>query len=175
MARPSLDIIRKLLRNIADGVDYTIPSTIDDPEIINEITHEFKLHKIGIFEHATEEEKETLDDLKVDSFIKYYKSYQHSVNDPEGFWSQIAETFTWRKKWDKVVEFDWEQPKFEWFKGAKLNITENCLDSHLKTRGDDLAIIWEPNDPNETNRTFTYKELHAEICKFANVLKYSTV
>jgi len=100
-------ILRKLLRNIADGVEYNIPSTIDDPEIINEITHEFKLHKIGIFEHATEEEKETLDDLKVDSFIKYYKSYQYSINDPEGFWTQIAETFTWRKKWDKVVEYDW--------------------------------------------------------------------
>ena len=96
-------ILRKLLRNIADGVEFTIPSTIDDPEIISEITHEFKLHKIGIYEHATEEEKETLDDLQVDSFIKYYKSYQHSVNDPEGFWAQIADTFTWRKKWDKVV------------------------------------------------------------------------
>ncbi|WP_089382903.1 acetate--CoA ligase [Lutibacter agarilyticus] len=168
-------ILRKLLRNIADGVEYTIPSTIDDPEIITEITHEFKLHKIGVFEHATEEEKQTLDDLKVDSFIKYYKSYQHSVNDPEGFWAQIAETFTWRKKWDKVVEFDWETPKFEWFKGAKLNITENCLDRHLDQRGNDMAIIWEPNDPNEANRTFTYKELHSEVSRFANVLKNNNV
>lgn len=168
-------ILRKLLRNIADGVQYIIPSTIDDPEIVNEITHEFKLHKIGVFEHATDEEKETLDDLKVDSFIKYYKSYQHSVNDPEGFWSQIADTFTWRKKWDKVVEYDWDKPKFEWFKGAKLNITENCLDRHLKTRGDTTAIIWEPNDPNETNRTLTYNELHAEVCRFSNVLKNNGV
>ena len=79
--------------------------------------------------------------------------------------------FTWRKKWDKVVEYDWDKPKFEWFKGAKLNITENCLDRHLKNRGDEKAIIWEPNDPNEANRILTYKELHAEVCKFSNVLK----
>lgn len=164
-------ILRKLLRNIADGVAFTIPSTIDDPEIITEITHEFKLHKIGVYEHATAIEKETLADLQIDSFIKYYKSYQHSVNDPEGFWAQIANTFTWRKKWDSVLEYDWEKPKFEWFKGAKLNITENCLDRHLDQRGDDLAIIWEPNDPEEINRTFTYKELHKEVSRFANVLK----
>jgi len=164
-------ILRKLLRNIADGVAYTIPSTIDDPEIVNEITHEFKLHKIGIFEHATEEEKQTLADLKIDSFIKYYKSYQHSVNDPEGFWGQIADTFTWRKKWDKVVEYDWDKAKFEWFKGAKLNITENCLDRHLEKRGNETAIIWEPNDPTEANRILTYKELHTEVSRFSNVLK----
>ncbi|NLP57480.1 acetate--CoA ligase [Lutibacter sp. B1] len=168
-------ILRKLLRNIADGVEYTVPSTIDDSEIITEIEHEFKLHKIGTFEFVTEEEKETLDDLQVDSFIKYYKSYQHSVNDPEGFWAQIANTFTWRRKWDKIVEYDWETPKFEWFKGAKLNITENCIDRHLEKKGDDLAIIWEPNDPNEANRTLTYNELHTEVNKFANVLKNNGV
>ena len=168
-------ILRKLLRNMADGVEYTIPSTIDDPEIIEEIIHEFKLFKIGIFEHATEEEKQTLADLRIDSFIKYYKSYQHSVNDPEGYWAQIADTFTWRKKWDKVVEYNWETPKFEWFKGAKLNITENCLDRHLEKRGDDIAIIWEANNPDEENRILTYNELHAEVCKFANVLKNNGV
>ncbi|OGS71042.1 MAG: acyl-activating protein [Flavobacteria bacterium RIFCSPLOWO2_12_FULL_35_11] len=168
-------ILRKLLRNMADGVEYVIPSTIDDPEIIEEIIHEFKLFKIGIFEHATEEEKQTLADLRIDSFIKYYKSYQHSVNDPEGYWAQIADTFTWRKKWDKVVEYNWDTPKFEWFKGAKLNITENCLDRHLEKRGDDTAIIWEPNDPNEAHRILTYNELHAEVCKFANVLKNNNI
>lgn len=168
-------ILRKLLRNMADGIEYTIPSTIDDPEIIEEIIHEFKLFKIGIFEHATEEEKQTLADLRIDSFIKYYKSYQHSVNDPEGYWAQIADTFTWRKKWDKVVEFNWDTPKFEWFKGAKLNITENCLDRHLEKRGDDNAIIWEPNNPDEANRILTYNELHAEVCKFSNVLKNNGV
>ncbi len=88
-------ILRKLLRNIADGVAYTIPSTIDDPEIITEIIHEYKLHKIGVFVHLEEKEKQTLEDLRIDSFIKYYKSYQHSVNDPEGYWAQIADTFTW--------------------------------------------------------------------------------
>ncbi len=168
-------ILRKLLRNMADGVEYTIPSTIDDPEIIEEIIHEFKLFKVGIFEHATEEEKQTLADLRIDSFIKYYKSYQHSVNDPEGYWAQIAETFTWRKKWDKVLEYNWETPTFEWFKGAKLNITENCLDRHLEKRGEDTAIIWEPNNPDEDNRILTYNELHAEVCKFANVLKKNGV
>ncbi|KUO64479.1 MAG: acetyl-coenzyme A synthetase [Lutibacter sp. BRH_c52] len=114
-------------------------------------------------------------DLRIDSFIKYYKSYQHSVNDPEGYWAQIADTFTWRKKWDKVVEYNWETPKFEWFKGAKLNITENCLDRHLEKRGDDVAIIWEANDPDEANRILTYNELHTEVCKFANVLKSNGV
>lgn len=164
-------ILRKLLRNIADGVEYTIPSTIDDPEIISEIIHEFKLHKVGVFVHLEEIEKETLEDLRIDSFIKYYKSYQHSVNDPEGYWAQIADTFTWRRKWDKVLEYNWETPKFEWFKGAKLNITENCIDRHLANRGDDLAIIWEPNDPAESNKTLTYNELAVEVNKFANVLK----
>lgn len=168
-------ILRKLLRNIADGVDFIIPSTIDDPEIIAEINHEFKLHKIGIFEHSREEEKETLTDLQIDSFIKYYKSYQHSINDPEGFWAQIANTFDWRKKWDSVLEYNWETPKFEWFKGAKLNITENCLDRHLEQRGDEIAIIWEPNNPNEANRTLTYSELHAEVSRFSNVLKNNDI
>ncbi len=162
-------ILRKLMRNIADGVDYKTPSTIDDIDIIPEIIHEFKLHKIGAYQSSTE--TETLDDLQIDSFIKYYKSYQYSVNDPEGFWSQIASTFTWHKKWDKVVEFDWKKPKFEWFKGAKLNITENCLDRHLAQKGNDKAIIWEPNDPNEPNIVLTYKELHHKVCEFANVLK----
>ncbi|MCF6212500.1 MAG: acetate--CoA ligase [Flavobacteriaceae bacterium] len=164
-------ILRKLLRNIADGIAYTIPSTIDDPEIINEIVHEYRLHKIGVFKNIEIEEKKTLYDLQIDSFIKYYKSYQHSVNDPEGYWAQIANTYNWHRKWDKVLEYDWEKAKFEWFKGAKLNITENCIDRHLEKRGDELAIIWEPNEPSEANRTFTYNELSVEVNKFANVLK----
>ncbi len=168
-------ILRKLMRNMADGVEYSIPSTIDDPEIISEITHEFKLHKIGVFESASEEEKETLEDLKIDSFIKYYKSYQHSINDPEGFWSQIAKTFTWQRTWDKVLEYNWKTPKFEWFKGAKLNITENCIDRHLEQRGDSPAIIWEPNNPEEDNRILSYNQLHSEVNKFANVLKNNKV
>lgn len=164
-------ILRKLLRNIADGVEYVIPSTIDDPEIINEIIHEYKLNQIGVFANLEEKEKQTLEDLRISSFIKYYKSYQHSVNDPEGYWAQIADTFNWRKKWDKVVEYNWEDAKFEWFKGAKLNITENCIDRHLAKRGNERAIIWEPNDPNEANRILTYNELAVEVNKFANVLK----
>ncbi|MCT4665292.1 MAG: acetate--CoA ligase [Flavobacteriales bacterium] len=164
-------ILRKLLRNIADGVDYKIPSTIDDPAIIDEISHSYQLNKIGIYKDIQIEDIRTLEDVKVDSFIKYYQDYQKSIHQPEAFWEEIAETFTWRKKWDTVLEYNWEEPKFEWFKGAKLNITENCLDRHLKTRGNQRAIIWEPNNPEEEIREFTYKQLHSEVCRFANVLK----
>ena len=107
----------------------------------------------------------------INSFKEYSEDYKKSIDNPESFWAEIAETFTWQKKWDNVLEYDWSTPKFEWFKGGKLNITENCLDRHLESRGDKTAIIWEPNDPNEANRTLTYKELHTEVCKFANVLK----
>lgn len=107
----------------------------------------------------------------INSFKEYSEDYKKSIDNPESFWAEIAETFTWQKKWDNVLEYNWSTPKFEWFKGGKLNITENCLDRHLESRGDKTAIIWEPNDPNEANRTLTYKELHTEVCKFANVLR----
>ena len=107
----------------------------------------------------------------INSFKEYIHDYTKSVENPELFWENIAESFTWRKKWDTVLEYDWETPKFEWFKGGKLNITENCLDRHLENQADKEAIIWEPNNPNEANRILTYKQLHIEVCKFANVLK----
>lgn len=107
----------------------------------------------------------------INSFKTYIHDYTKSVENPELFWENIAESFTWHKKWDTVLEYDWETPKFEWFKGGKLNITENCLDRHLENQADKEAIIWEPNNPNEANRTLTYKQLHLEVCKFANVLK----
>jgi len=112
---------------------------------------------------------------KFDTFEEYQKAYEKSVADPEGFWSAQASGFTWKKKWDKVLEWNFDEPKVEWYKGGKLNITENCLDRHLATRGDQIAYIWEPNDPAEVNRTYTYKELHAEVCRFANVLKKNNV
>ena len=168
-------ILRKLLRDIANAKEYSVPSTIEDASVIAEIEHELKLAKVAAFAESTDEEKETLCDLQIDSYIEYYKTYQDSVNDPEGFWERIANTFTWRKKWDKVVEYNFDEPKFEWFKGAKLNITENCLDRHLDTKGDQKAIIWEPNDPNSPNREFTYKELHLEVSRFSNVLKNNGV
>ncbi|MEY3415997.1 MAG: acetate--CoA ligase, partial [Bacteroidota bacterium] len=101
--------------------------------------------------------------------------YKLSVENPEAFWAGVADTFTWKKKWDKVLEWNFTEPKVEWFKGAQLNITENCLDRHLATKGDAIAYVWESNDVNEANRTLTYKQLHEEVCKFANVLKSNGV
>ena len=103
---------------------------------------------------------------------EYYQVYRKSVRNPENFWEEIAEEhFMWRKKWDKVLSWDFEKPEIKWFEGAKLNITENCIDRHLYTRGDKKAIIFEPNNPNEEALHITYKQLHERVCKFANVLK----
>ena len=103
---------------------------------------------------------------------EYYQVYRKSVNNPEDFWEEIAEEhFLWRKKWDKVLSWDFKKPEVKWFEGAKLNITENCLDRHLLTRGNKTAIIFEPNDPKEAAEHITYKVLHERVCKMANVLK----
>lgn len=109
--------------------------------------------------------------LQIKSLEQYHEVYQQSVADPEGFWAGQAETFQWRKKWDKTLEWDFRKPDVKWFVGGKLNITENCLDRHLETRGDQTAILWEPNDPNAPVKKYTYKELHAEVCRAANGLK----
>ncbi len=106
------------------------------------------------------------------------QAYKKSVEDPEGFWAEIAEQFQWKKKWDKVLEWRFKgegAPVIKWFQGAKLNITENCLDRHLKERGDQPAIIWEPNNPEEHYRILTYQQLHQKVCTFANVLKNNGV
>jgi acetyl-coenzyme A synthetase (EC 6.2.1.1) len=105
----------------------------------------------------------------------YKDAYKKSVEDPEGFWSEIASHFYWRKKWDKVLEWDFEKPTIKWFQGAKLNITENCLDRHLGLLGNQPAIIWEPNDPEEHHRVLTYRQLHAKVVQFANVLKITAL
>lgn len=103
---------------------------------------------------------------------EYFQVYRKSVNEPEQFWEEIAEeNFVWRKRWDKVLEWDFEKPEVKWFQGAQLNITENCLDRHLYTRGDKTAMIFEPNDVNEPALHITYTEMHERVCKFANVLK----
>jgi acetyl-CoA synthetase len=107
----------------------------------------------------------------ITSFEEYKDAYERSINDPEKFWAEIADEFTWRKKWDTVLEWNFTEPNVKWFISGKLNITENCLDRHLAERGNQTAIIWEPNNPEEKFRTFTYKELHEEVCRFANVLK----
>lgn len=104
--------------------------------------------------------------------LKDYKSeYQRSINDPEGFWAEKAEKFLWKKKWDKVVEWDFQKPDVKWFLNGKLNITENCLDRHLANKADQVALIWEPNEPSEQGRQYTYTQLHQEVCQFSNVLK----
>jgi len=109
--------------------------------------------------------------FQITTYEQYNQAYQESVKDPVAFWAKIAENFTWRKKWDKVLEWDFKQPDIKWFLNGKLNITENCLDRHLAGQGDTPAIIWEPNDPNESNRILTYNELHFKVNQFANVLK----
>ncbi len=108
---------------------------------------------------------------RIRTFEQYAQEYRKSVANPELFWEEQAKNFHWRKKWDKVLDWNFEEPKAEWFIGGKLNITENCLDRHLFERGDQAAIIWEPNEPTEKERVITYRELHEEVCKFANVLK----
>ena len=107
---------------------------------------------------------------KIDSFSDYNRAYEHSVNDPEGFWEDVASTFSWQSKWDKVLDWEFDTPNVNWFVNGKLNITENCLDRHLADKGDKIAIIWEPNDPNEDDISITYNELHQRVCEFANVL-----
>ena len=103
---------------------------------------------------------------------EYFQVYRKSVREPENFWEEVAEEhFTWRKKWDKVLSWDFSKPEIKWFENAKLNITENCIDRHLLTRGDKTAIIWEPNNPEEEARNISFNELHREVNKFANVLK----
>ena len=108
---------------------------------------------------------------RVNSFEHYKELYTQSTENPDKFWGDIAENFRWRKKWDSVCEWNFDEPKIEWFKGAKLNITENCLDRHLDKRGNKIAIVWEPNDPKEKFIRWTYRELHDKVCRFANVLK----
>ncbi|WBL24499.1 acetate--CoA ligase [Zunongwangia sp. HGR-M22] len=103
---------------------------------------------------------------------EYFQVYRKSVREPENFWAEIAEEhFTWRKKWNNVLSWDFKKPEIKWFENAKLNITENCIDRHLLTRGDKTAIIWEPNDSKEEAKHITYNDLHKQVNKFANVLK----
>lgn len=103
--------------------------------------------------------------------VGIFTNIKKSVANPTGFWANIVETFYWRKKWDTVLEWDFQNPKVEWFKGGKLNITENIFERNLFLLGNQVAIIWEPNDPKEKSRKITYSELFTEVQKFANVLK----
>ncbi len=109
--------------------------------------------------------------LQISSFEDYKRVYDYSVAEPEKFWAGIAEGFVWRKKWDKVIDWNFSEPSIKWFEGAKLNIIENCLDRHLEHSGGKPAIIWEPNDPEEEHRVLTYQQLFDKVCQFSHVLK----
>ena len=103
---------------------------------------------------------------------EYYKVYRKSIREPELFWEEIGEEhFVWRKRWDKVLSWDFSTPDVKWYEGAKLNITENCIDRHLRTKGDQTAIIFEPNDPTEGSQHISYRDLSEKVNRFANVLK----
>ena len=110
-------------------------------------------------------------DKNISTFEEYKKEHQKSIENPKQFWEEKASNFTWQKKWDNVLAWDFTKPEIKWFEGGKLNITENCLDRHLEKRGEQTAIKWIANNPNEQSRCLSYKELHYEVCKFANVLK----
>ncbi|MFZ4770795.1 MAG: acetate--CoA ligase [Ferruginibacter sp.] len=107
---------------------------------------------------------------QIKSLEQYHSDYNKSIEDPEGFWGDVAENFLWKKKWDKVLDWNFTEPKIEWFKGAKFNITENCIDRHLPERADDPAFIWEPNNPEERVRVVTYARLHKRVCQVAQML-----
>lgn len=112
------------------------------------------------------------DQAWVKSMEQYKKAYAQSIEDPETYWAERAEELvTWDKKWDKVLEYDLSIPEIKWFLGGKLNMSTNCLDRHLTNgRADKTAIIWQ-GEPEEDVKTYTYRELHREVCRFANVLK----
>jgi acetyl-CoA synthetase len=118
---------------------------------------------------------EPADGVKMKAYIKrmedYKELYQRSLRDPDGFWGELAEHLDWYKKWDKVLEYDFDKPEIKWFIGGKLNASYNCLDRHLNSwRSNKVALIWQ-GEPLEENRIFTYQQLHYHVCKFANVLK----
>lgn len=108
---------------------------------------------------------------KISTLGGYIFEYQKSVTNPTGFWANIADSFYWRKKWDNILDWDFSKGHVRWFEGAKLNITENIFERQIFFRGNQPAIIWEPNDPAEETRTLTYNELFSEVKRFANVLK----
>ena len=113
-----------------------------------------------------------MDNYVINNLPDYFKQYERSVKDPKKFWGNIAEdNFVWEQKWSKVVNYDIDEARIEWFRDAKLNITENCIDRHLKYRARKTAIIWEPNNPDEEAISLTYQDLYDRVGKMANVLR----
>ena len=113
--------------------------------------------------------------MRISTFEDYQTAYQQSVEDPEGFWAEIAQEFKWQKPWKNVLKWNFDEPNIQWFVGGKTNIAQNALDRHLRDNGNHPAIVWEPNDPAEPSVTLTYKMLHDQVCRFANVLKRNGV
>ena len=115
-------------------------------------------------------EKHPITMKMIDSLEQYHAEYKKSVDDPISFWSNLADSFIWHKKYTTVLDWNFTEPKVKWFGGGQLNITENCLDRHLEINGDKIAFHWVSNSINERGRDISYKELHREVCKFSNVL-----
>jgi acetyl-CoA synthetase len=113
--------------------------------------------------------------MRIKTIEEYHTAYKQSVEDPEGFWAEIAQEFVWKKPWKKVLEWDFNNYEVKWFQGGKMNITENCLDRHALHKPNQPALIWEPNDPAEESITLTYKMLFDRVCSFSNVLKKNGV
>ena len=108
--------------------------------------------------------------IKINSFEEYKEHYKLSVEQPEKFWDYIANEFVWHKKWTKTLEWNFEEPKINWFINGQLNITQNCIDRHLPQNANKTAFVFEPNNPNEKNEIISYQKLHDEVCRLANVL-----
>ncbi|HVZ57389.1 MAG TPA: acetate--CoA ligase [Chitinophagaceae bacterium] len=113
--------------------------------------------------------------FQIRTMDQYEMAYRVSTEEPEAYWASVAESFQWRKKWDNVLEWNFREPRVEWFRGARLNITENCIDRHLASLGERPAIIWEPNNPEERTRIVTYNRLHKRVCQVAQMLKNNGV
>ena len=109
--------------------------------------------------------------MRIRTIAEYETAYKKSIETPDLFWDEIASNFQWKKKWDKTLDWNFSEPNVKWFVNGKLNITENCIDRHLASPPDKVAIIWEPNEVNEIYKTFTYRQLYHEVCLMANVLK----
>ncbi|MDP4666280.1 MAG: AMP-binding protein, partial [Flavobacteriaceae bacterium] len=108
----------------------------------------------------------------IQSYQQYEKARQEAQLNPELFWDKIAQdNFIWKKPWHTTLNYDFSKPEVKWFEGGQLNITENCLDRHLKDRAQQTAIIFEPNDPHSKTEHLSYQDLHQRVCKFANVLQ----
>ncbi len=170
-------ILRRTIRKMIDGKEYNVPSTIEDPLVLEELIEQFRDEKLGIFAKDKDKYASSLKVLadsyyNIDSLSKYIDVYRIAENNPEEFWSTIAtNNFYWRKPWDSVLDWDKKNTSIKWFTNAKLNITENCIDRHLETRGKKTAIIFEPNDPKEKAKHISYNELSQHVNRMANVLK----